>query len=75
MNARIRKLHLRKSTVQNLSPNQAALANGGGSWPRRCHLEPSAELTCVNTDCVCDSIYQCYQTQGTCYNSCDEPCV
>lgn len=74
MNPRDRRLRLRKNTIRNLTSDQAAAA-GGGSWPRRCQLEPSADLTCFNTDCVCDSIYQCYQTQGTCYNSCDEPCV
>jgi hypothetical protein len=38
MNPRFRKLQLRKSTVQNLTPDLAALARGG-SWPARCMLE------------------------------------
>src|SRR5262245_48320673 len=80
MNPRIRRLDLRQTTVQNLTPTLAAGVRGG-VIAKKLEIEthdcaPGASEQCTNRTCAqsgcnisgcpenCDSIFQCGGTQG-----------
>jgi len=86
MNPRNRKLRLRKSTVQNLTSDLAALARGGATQgnPVTCHIQASAEgVICVDTDdtacntnndVTCDTCYTDCPTDSN-YYTCQDTCT